>query len=441
MFAYESSGPGRIYDPPSPPLYDLWPMVGSSCTRIVNLITRGDTMTADTVTTAATLDLLAADFRVSSRVVREAAETHWYAMTPLGPAVLRYHDCAALLRDRRLRQVGMDHLVAQGIPDGLLTQMWRTAILNVEGADHTRLRRLVSSAFTPAAVDRLRPRMRSLVEHYVDGFAALGECEFMGSFADRYPPRIMFNLLGIAERDQAAVLQWGKEVVRAISYSVAEHHERIEAALAGMYDATDRLCAERRRRPGDDLLTHLVSARDGSDRLSDEELRSMVATLVIAGQDSTRLQLGMALWTFARYPEQWALLAREPELAEQAVEEVMRVSPTVPIVWRVATEDMTYRDLTIPAGTRLWLLVGAAHREVDTFGTDAFDIRPVRPPQLSFGHGVHYCLGAYLARVEMAEALPILARRLPGLELAGEPIFRPDLSGAVGPEVLPIRFG
>ena len=166
----------------------------------------------------------------------------------------------------------------------------------------------------------------------------------------------------------------------------------------------------------------------------------MVATLIVAGQDSTRLQLGMALWTFARHPEQWTLLAREPHLAEEAVEEVMRVSPTVPIVWRVATETVTYRDLTIPAGTRLWLLVGAAHREVDTFGADEFDIRPARPPQLSFGHGVHYCLGAFLARVEMAEALPTLARRLPGLELSGEPSFRPDLSGVVGPEVLPIRF-
>jgi cytochrome P450 len=148
----------------------------------------------------------------------------------------------------------------------------------------------------------------------------------------------------------------------------------------------------------------------------------------------------MALWTFARHPEQWTLLARRPDLAERAVEEIMRVSPTVPIIWRVACDDVTYRDLTIPAGTRLWLLIGAAHREPATFGEDSFDIRLDRPAQLSFGHGVHYCLGALLARAEMAEALPILANRLPGLELAGDPGFRPELSGFVGPAMLPIRF-
>lgn len=390
---------------------------------------------------AATLDLLAADFRVNSPVVREAAERNWYAETDLGLAVLRYDDCLALLHDRRLRQVGMDHLVAQGVTDGPLADMWGTAILNVEGADHTRLRRLVSAAFTPSAVERLRPRMRSLVEQLVDTFAPRRGCEFMSDFADRYPPRLMFELLGIPDAEQDPFLQWGKDLALLLSFSIAEHRDRIESALAGIFEATDRLCAERRRRPpGDDLLTRLVVARDGDDRFTTQELRSMVATLVIAGQDTTRNQLGMALWTFAHHPEQWRLLAREPHRAERAVEEVMRVSPTVPIVWRVANEDVTYRDLTIPAGTRLWVMVGAAHREVATFGDDGFDIRPERPAQLSFGHGVHYCLGAMLGRVEMAEALPILARRLPGLELAEEPTFRPDLSGMVGPEALLIRF-
>jgi cytochrome P450 len=354
--------------------------------------------------------------------------------------VLHYADCVALLRDRRFRQAGMDHLTAQGIADGPLAEMWRATILNVEGADHTRLRRLVSSAFTRSVVERLRPRMRSLVHHLVDTFAPLGACEFMSAFADHYPPRVMFDLLGIPEPDQDRFLQLGKDLALMLSFSVAEHRERIETALADLNEVTDRLCAERRLHPGEDLLSGLVAAADGDDRLTTQELRSMVATMVVAGQDSTRNQLGMALWTFTHHPTQWTLLAHRPDLAERAVEEIMRVSPTVPVIWRVANDDVAHRELTIPAGTRLWLMIGAAHREPATFGEDSFDILLDRPAQLSFGHGVHYCLGAVLARAEMTEALPILASRLRGLELAGDPVFRPELSGFVGPERLPIRF-
>jgi cytochrome P450 len=165
-----------------------------------------------------------------------------------------------------------------------------------------------------------------------------------------------------------------------------------------------------------------------------------VAGLVFAGHDSTRGQLGLALEIFARHPEQWARIAAEPELAETAIEEVMRSSSVVPIVWRVAAEDFEYRGTPIAAGTRLWLMVAAAHHEPAVFGDAQFNIQAERPAQLSFGHGPHYCLGAQLARAEMQEAIPILAQRLPGLALAGEPVYRPQLAGFIGPETLPIRF-
>ncbi len=406
-------------------------------------------MTADTATTdapnaPATLDLLAADFRISSDAVREAARRHWYAQTTLGPAVLRYEDCAAILRDRRFRQGGADHLADQGITDGPLAEMWRDVILNIhEGDRHNRLRRLVSQAFTPNSVDELRPRMRRIVHDLVDTFAPAGACEFMGAFADHYPPQVMFDLLGLPEEDHSQFLEWGKTLGLLISYSVAEHVDAIEAALSGLYAATDQLCASRRRRPGDDLISRLVAAVDQGDRLTTQELRSMMAAFVVAGQDTTRNQLGLAMMLFARHPDQWALLAARPDLGAQATEEVIRVAPAVPIVWRAAAEDVVWRDLSIRAGTRLWVLVGAAHSDATTFGPAArhFDITVTdRPPQLAFGHGVHYCLGAALARAEIAEALPILAARLPGLQLTGAPELRPDIAGFTGPVSLAIRF-
>jgi cytochrome P450 len=390
----------------------------------------------------AELDLLDPDFRVDSPEVRAAAERHWYARTSLGPAVLRYEDCAAILRDRRFRSAGADHLADQGITDGPVADMWRDMILNVEGDRHGRLRRLVSQAFTPTAVDELRPRMRAIVGDLVDGFAPAGACDFMADFADHYPPQVMDDLLGIPEEEAPQFLEWGKTLALTIGYSVAEHLEAIDAARIGLYAATDWLCASRRHLPGDDLISRLVAAADDGDRLTTQELRSMVFVLVVGGQDSTRNQLGLAMILFARHPDQWALLARRPELAARATEEVMRLAPASRFVWRTATEDLVWRDLAIPAGTRLWLVVGAAHTDEATFGPGAtrMDITAERPAQLAFGHGVHYCLGAPLARAEIAEALPILAARLPDLELAGPPVLRPEISAFVGPDSLPIRF-
>jgi cytochrome P450 len=403
-------------------------------------------MTADVVTAApsvpATLDLLAADFRINSQAVRTAAERHWYAQTSLGPAVLRYEDCAAILHDKRFRQAGADHLADQGITEGPLAEMWRDVILNIEGDRHNRLRRLVSRAFTPNAVDQLRPRMRTIVHDLVDTFAPAGACEFMGAFADRYPPRVMSELLGISEEEQPQFLEWGKTLGLTIGYSVTEHADAIEAALSGLYLATDRLCASRRRRPGDDLISGLVVAVDQGDRLTTQELRSMVLALVVGGQDTTRNQLGLAMTLFARHPRQWALLARRPDLAARATEEVMRVAPAVPIVWRAAAEDVVWRDLTIPAGTRLWILVGAAHIDEAAFGPDArrFDITVAdRPPQLSFGHGVHYCLGANLARLEMRILFEELTARADAIELVG-PVGKLRSNFIHGIKTLPIRL-
>ncbi len=394
-----------------------------------------------TVTTRpASLDLLAPVFRVNSDEVRAAARRHWYAESALGPVVLTYDDCTALLHDRRIRQAGAGHLADQGISDGPVAEMWTSLILNVDDPDHARLRRLVAPAFTPAAAERLRGRMREIVHTLIDSFAPAGRCDFVAAFADHYPPRVIFDLLGVPTADQEDFLGWGKDLAWLLSYEMPAHHERVAAAIAGLTATIGRLSASRRAEPGDDLLSALIAACDGSDRLSAEEIRSMVMVLVLAGQDSTRCQLGLALDTLARFPEQWARLGEWPELAPAAVEEIMRVNPVVPIIWRVADVDLDHKDLHLRAGTRLWLMVGHAQLDGPDGADDPFDITAEHRPQLTFGHGTHYCLGDHLSRAEMAEALAILARRLPDLELDGPGDYRPDIAGFTGPERLPIRF-
>ena len=384
-------------------------------------------------------DLFDLAFQPDAPEVYAAREACWYARTPLGYAVLRYDEVAALLRDRRLRQGGVESLAAQGITAGPLADWMRMGILNIEGEQHARLRHLVSKAFTPRAVDALRPVMRAVAHELIDDFAAHGECEFMTAFADPYPSRIICELLGIPRERYAQFHGWANDLGLAFSYAVAEHLARIEAALQGLYACVDDLLAERRAAPGPDLVSALIAAEESGDQLSDAEIRVMVTALVFAGQDTTRNQLGCALATFLEHPAQWALLAEAPALAARAVEEIMRVRPSVPVIWRVAAEDFEFRGLKIAAGTFLSMFVAAAHTDPRVFGPAGFDISPERPSQLTFGGGIHYCLGAPLARAEMEEALPILAARLHTPELSGSVRWRPAL-GISGPVTLPIRF-
>src|ERR1700754_1655693 len=386
------------------------------------------------------LDVTDPAFRPDGAEVRAARAAHWCARTPMGFAVLRHDKVAELLVDRRLRQGVYRTLSAQGIIEGPLADWVNSVILSVEGDDHTRLRRLVSRAFTPRAVAELRPRMREIAHELVDRFPGDGRVNFMEEFADAYPARVICELLGVPREQHDAFRGWADDLGLVFSFTIAANKERIEAALADMYAAPDVLIAQRRARPTGDMLSALIAAEADGSRLSTEELRMMVSTLLFAGQDTTRNQLGNGIAAFLRHPEQWALLAARPELAAQAVEEVLRVLPTA-FTARVATEDLEVDGVPIPADSHLMLLLVAANTDPAAFGADAdrFDITVRRPPSFTFGGGIHYCLGANLARAEMAEALPLLARRLGPIEPDGDPTRRAAI-GIGGPVTLPIRF-
>ncbi len=387
----------------------------------------------------AVLDILDPAFRVDSPEVRAAADTGWWARTPIGIAVLRYQECLTLLRDRRLRHGILNTLAAIGVTTGPFADWLRTMLLNLEGHPHQRQRRLVSKAFTQHSVDVLRPFMRAKTHELIDGFAGNGGCEFMAAFADPYPAWVIAELLGIPAERFTPFLGWATDMGLGFSPAAAAAQDRIDAAVTGLYACCDDLTAQRRENPGDDLISALIAVEADGQHLSTEELRSLVSTLVFAGQDTTRNQLGLAMTTFTQHPEQWRLLAQRPELASTAVEELMRVNPTVGVIGRVATEDFTFQDVDIPAGTHVALFVAAANTEPDTFGDAPFDITAQRTAQLTFGGGIHYCLGVWLARTEMREALPILASRLGDLALAGPVPSRPHI-GITGPITLPLRF-
>jgi cytochrome P450 len=385
------------------------------------------------------LDILDPAFRADSPEVRIAADVGWWARTSMGIAVLRYQECAVLLRDRRLRHGSLDALAARGVTTGVFADWLRAMLLNLEGKAHHRLRRLVSAAFTQRSVDALRGFMRAKAHALINDFIDSGSCEFLMAFADPYPAWVIAELLGIPAERFDMFLGWATDMGLGFSPVAAAEQDRIDAAVTGLYACCDDLTAQRHDNPGDDVISALITAETDGEKLDAEELRILVSTLVFAGQDTTRNQLGLAMMTFIEHLDQWRLLGRRPDLASTAVEEVMRVNPATPVISRVATEDFTFQGVNIPAGTHVALFVAAANTEPDIFGDAPFNITAQRTAQLTFGGGIHYCLGAWLARVKMREALPILASRLGDIALNGPVVSRPHI-GITGPLALPLTF-
>jgi cytochrome P450 len=386
------------------------------------------------------INILDPDFRANSPEIAAAQEVSWYAQTPLGPAVLRHAEAAVLLRDPRLRPGSRETLLGQGVTDGPVARWWLDTLLNtMEAPDHTRLRRLVSGAFTARRVELLVPALQRRAHELIDVVAADGRCDFLPAFGDPFPLHAICEVLAIPESARPALVGWADDLGWVFNLGVTQYLPRIEAALAGLREGVDELLALRRREPGEDLVSALLQAGDGGERLSPEEVRDMVTELLFAATTTTRNQLARAMVLFAEHPEAWALLGRHPELAGNAVEEVMRLVPTMPAISRVAKEDLVVNGVHVRAGTLLLIVISAANTDPRVFDPVGLDITSKRAAQLTFGGGAHHCLGSWLARIQLREALTVLSQRMPAVRIDGDPVWRPA-AGLFGPNYLPLRW-
>ncbi len=378
-------------------------------------------------------------FSITSAEVHDARERSWYATTPYGIAVLRYEQMGRLLKHPKLRQGSVAWPAHNGVTEGPFADWFASWILNKEGAEHHRLRRLMNPAFSPKLLASLVPRFQVMGNELVDGFAESDRCEFVGEFAEPYAARVIAIMLGIPEDQWKVISTESVTIGLAMGVTLAEDLPKIEAALQRLYGYSDDLIADRRAHPRDDFVTALVNAsRTDDGRLSDTELRDAMVLLIFGGFDTTRNQLGLAMQTFMRHPDQWRLLAQRPDLGGKAVEEVMRVNPTVRWVTREVLEDFEYEGLALTAGTTVHLYSESAGTDPRVF-EPGFDILAERQPHFGFGGGAHHCLGHFVARSDMSEALPLLARRLRDPHELPGATWLPD-SGNTGPIRLPIGF-
>ncbi len=378
-------------------------------------------------------------FDTTSPQVHRAREQDWYVETNLGWAVLRHAEAAAVLKDRRFQQGNARWPAQNGIHSGLFSDWWQETLLSLEGDDHSRIRRLLTPAFRSRTIAAMRPQFQALANELIDGFVDRGEVEFVSEFAEPYAARIICVLLGLPEEEWERVAHWADDLGRSFAIDVASHVPRIEAALTGLHAYLDEVVVDRMAHPRDDLVSTLLQAHQTEGRLSRHELDVALVFLAFAGMETTRNQLGLALQTLLAHPTQWQLLGKRPGLGAQAVEEVMRVNPTVTWVTREAREDVDLFGLHVPRGGIVQVISHAAGTDPAAMPDPSFDITQIRTPHLGFGAGVHHCLGHFVARTDMAVALPLLAHRLPDAVPDGPGEWLP-VSGNTGPVRFPIRF-
>lgn len=375
--------------------------------------------------------------------LRSAAKESWIARNEIGFSVLNYESVMGVLRDKRWHSATGLVAQMQGIRDEDFGGRRRVSILNAEGDVHVRLRRLVAPAFSPRSADRLRPFMRDVINDLVDPIAAKGEAEIVADICEPYPIPIICELLGAPKEDWQLFSRLATDILRIFSDNLIEILPTILAAQDEINAYTRGLIEQRRNVPLDDLLTDLIKSEEAGDKLTTDELEMMVEAVIVGGTDTTRNQLGLALAIFAEHPEQWEMLANDPTLAPRAVEEVMRYHGAVGGTIRFASEDIEYNGVLFPKGTFMSTSMATGNFDRSVFPTpEKFDItrEPVGQPHLSFGAGIHYCLGASLARAELQEAFVLLAQRMPNLALNGPVEYKPTGVGIFGPASLPVRF-
>jgi cytochrome P450 len=296
---------------------------------------------------------------------------------------------------------------------------------------HTRLRRLLVASFTPRVVERLRPRVVSLVDDLLDGLDG-DRVDILAGLAYPLPALVIGELLGVPSADQAAFMRWSADIVAFVGTGAtdATRLEAAERSMAEFRGYLEPLIAELRARPSDDMLGLMARPARHEDELTDAELVATCVTLLFAGHETTANLIGNGLLALLRHPDQLAALRADPGLAAGAVEELLRYDSPVQRNRRRATQDTELGDVTVRGGDRVLAFLGAANRDPAVFPEpDRLDIG--RPPgrHLAFGHGIHYCVGAALSRLEAPIALTAVLERYPGIALAEAPIrWKPNIA-------------
>jgi cytochrome P450 len=362
--------------------------------------------------------------RESARVFYDTGRERWF--------VSRHEDVRSCLRDKRLGR-NFRHVLEPaeiGVPplDPRWQPFWdveRWSLLWLEPPDHTRIRKLVAAAFTPRSVEALRQPAQELARELLEPLAEGGETELLYDYAQPYSIAVICRMLGVPLDRHRDLLDWSHRMVKMYEFDVPLEAATTATTAAGEFrDYVHDLIRERRANPREDMVTALVQARVDGGRLSDDEIVSTVIVLLNAGHEASVNTLGNGMLAFARHPDQWRRVVDGSVPAAAAGEEMIRFDPPLQLFERwVLTDDFTIGEVAIPRGAKIALLFGAANRDPRVFERpDEFDVARENAVQhIGFGGGIHVCIGAPLARIELEASLEALRSSWPDFQLVAEP--------------------
>jgi cytochrome P450 len=367
-------------------------------------------------------------------ILREQAPVY---LTPLDTVVLsRYEDVSVTLRSNDFSRDIEKNAVAPASPMQTRKRERRAeegtkSILNLDPPDHTRLRRLVSLAFTPTAIERLRPRVQQLVDDVLDVAADRGSMELIDELAFPVPFQVISDLLAMPTERSVELREWSQHLTAALEPTADDDDlDRADAAIQNFVPYLIDIIEDRRHHLGDDLLSALIQVEESGDRMTTQELISFVLLLYVAGHETTVNLIGNGMLALLRSPDQLARWRDDPALDATAVDELLRYDGPVQLTVRVPIVPVRYGDVEVSPGTVVMTLLGAANHDPSMFAephTLNFD-RPNSNRHLAFAAGVHYCLGASLAKLEAQVAISSVIRRFPDVALSGEPRWRDRLT-------------
>ncbi|MPY63132.1 cytochrome P450 [Streptomyces spongiae] len=361
--------------------------------------------------------------------LRALGRVHYFE--PTDQWLVPHHaDVSALLRDRRLGRTyqhrfthedfGRTAPPAEHEPFHTLNDH---GMLDLEPPDHTRIRRLVSKAFTPRTVERLGPYVRGLAEQLVDGLVAAGGGDLLTDVAEPLPVAVIAEMLGIPESDRAQLRPWSADICGM--YELNPSQETARKAVRASVEFSEylrELIGARREEPGEDLISGLIAAYDEGDRLTEQEMISTCVLLLNAGHEATVNATVNGWWALFRHPEQLAALRADHSLVPSAVEELMRYDTPLQLFERWVLDEIEIDGTTVPRGAEIAMLFGSANHDPSVFADPGkLDLSRADNPHISFSAGIHYCIGAPLARIELGASLSVLLERAPTLRLVEEP--------------------
>jgi unspecific monooxygenase len=366
--------------------------------------------------------------------LRARGRVHWFE--PTNQWLVPHHaDVSALLRDRRLGRTYQHRFTHEEFgrtPPPPEHEPFHTlndhGMLDLEPPDHTRIRRLVSKAFTPRTVERLKPYVRELADELAAGLVERGGGDLLKEVAEPLPVAVIAEMLGIPESDRAPLRPWSADICGM--YELKPSPETARRAVRASVEFSDylrELIAARRKEPGEDLVSGLIAAHDEGDRLTEQEMISTCVLLLNAGHEATVNATVNGWYALFRNPSELERLRADHSLVPRAVEELMRYDTPLQLFERWVLDEIEIDGTTIPRGAEIALLFGSANHDPEVFADPGrLDLARADNPHISFSAGIHYCIGAPLARIELAASMAALLEKAPALRLAAEPQRKPN---------------